>query len=127
MKIGVNNLCPCGSKIKYKKCCQPYHKGLIAKDVLTLMKSRYSAFASGDIKYIIKTSTFQKDENDLKQFTKECEFKHLKILNFSKDTVTFKATIFCDGIDKSFVEKSYFIQKNSRWYYDRGEFLDESI
>jgi len=60
-KISINSLCPCGSKIKYKKCCGKYHKGLVAKTALELMKSRYTAFAIGEINYIIKTSTFQKD------------------------------------------------------------------
>ena len=69
MKFSPNNPCPCGSGKKYKKCCQIYHKGKIAKSALELMKSRYSAFAVGDIDYIIKTSTFQKDFDDLKSFS----------------------------------------------------------
>ncbi len=44
----------------HKKCCGVFHKGAYPKDPLTLMKSRYSAFAVGDIKSsFIKTSTFQ--------------------------------------------------------------------
>ena len=26
-KYSVNDKCPCGSNIKYKKCCQAFHKG----------------------------------------------------------------------------------------------------
>ena len=44
-KFSINSPCPCGSGGKYKKCCQKYHKGALAKDALTLMKSRYSAYA----------------------------------------------------------------------------------
>jgi len=121
MKFSPNNPCPCGSGKKYKKCCQVFHKGKIAKTAITLMKSRYSAFAVGEIDYIIKTSTFQKDYSDLKNFSKACEFKKLEILDYNKDTVTFKAIIFCNGEDASFSEKSYFIFKDGRWYYDRGE------
>ena len=121
MKFSPNNPCPCGSGKKYKKCCQVFHKGKIAKNALTLMKSRYTAFAVGDISYIIKTSTFQKDYNDLKSFSQNCEFKKLEILDYTENSVTFKATIFCNGEDVSFSEKSYFVFKDGRWYYDKGE------
>ncbi len=124
MKISVNSPCPCGSGKKYKKCCQIYHKGMIAKDVLSLMKSRFSAFAVGDIKYIIKTSTFQKDYDELKAFSQNCEFKKLDILDVGEDFVTFKATIICNGVDSSFIEKSFFVKKDGRWFYDRGEILE---
>ena len=55
-KISPNTLCPCGSRQKYKKCCQVYHKGASAKTALLLMKSRYSAYAVGDANYIVKTT-----------------------------------------------------------------------
>jgi len=84
------------------------------------MKSRYSAFAVGDIDYIIKTSTFQKDYDDLKSFSDSCEFKRLEILDYSDTTVTFKATIFCSNQDASFTEKSNFLQKDGKWYYSGG-------
>jgi len=123
MKFSINNQCPCGSNKKYKKCCQIYHKGAIAKTALALMKSRYTAFVTKDIKYIINTSTFQKDFDDLNEFSNSCEFKKLDILEYTNDTVTFKATIFCNGIDSSFTEKSSFIKQNDKWYYQSGEIL----
>jgi len=42
-----NTPCPCGSGRKYKKCCQPYHRGAKPDNALTLMKSRYAAYALG--------------------------------------------------------------------------------
>jgi SEC-C motif-containing protein len=127
MKFSVNSICPCGSKIKYKKCCGIFHKGAIAKTALELMKSRFSAFAVGKIDYIIKTSTFQKDFDDLKSFSDNCDFKKLEILEFidsnSEAFVTFKATIFCDIQDNSFTEKSKFIKENGKWYYESGYIL----
>ena len=124
MKFSVNNLCPCGSGKKYKKCCQIFHKGYIAKDCLSLMKSRYSAFVIGDIQYIINTSTFQNDFDDLKSFSYNCQFNKLEILEFSYDTVTFKVIIFCNGVDNSFIEKSYFIKKDGKWYYSGGDIIN---
>ncbi len=105
----------------------PFHKGAIPKDALTLMKSRYTAFAIGEISYIVKTSVFQKDFDDLKAFSDSCEFEKLEILEFkdgeSEAFVTFKATIFCDKKDKSFTEKSRFAKTDNRWFYDKGEIL----
>jgi len=127
MKFSVNSPCPCGSGKKYKKCCGIYHKGVNPKDPLTLMKSRFSAFAIGKIDYIIKTSTFQKDFDDLKSFSNSCEFKKLEILEFldgsSEAYVIFRATIFCDTQDNSFTEKSRLIKKNGKWYYESGQIL----
>ena len=57
MKISKNSKCPCGSGKKYKECCYKYHKGANPPNALLLMKSRYSAYAAGDAKYIIKTHT----------------------------------------------------------------------
>ncbi len=45
---------------------------------------------------------------DLKEFSKNCDFKKLEILEHGKDFVTFKATIICNGVDNSFIEKSKF-------------------
>ena len=88
------------------------------------MKSRYSAFALGKIDYIIKTSTFQNDYDDLKSFSMSCEFKKLEIIEFGKDFVTFKATLFCNGEDNSFTEKSRFVMIDNMWKYDGGEILE---
>jgi SEC-C motif-containing protein len=127
MKISVNSPCPCGSSKKYKKCCQIYHKGAKAKDALTLMKSRYSAFSVGEIRYIINSSTSQDNFLDLMSFSDSCKFKKLDILEFcdgdSEAFVTFKATIFCDGLDNSFVERSRFVKEDGRWLYESGEII----
>jgi len=126
-KQSVNSPCPCGSGKKYKKCCMVFHKGANAKDALTLMKSRYSAFAMQKIDYIIKTSTFQKDYNDLLAFAKSCEFLALKIVSFEESGdeayVTFSAKIECNGADASFSEKSRFIREDGVWLYESGEIL----
>jgi len=55
-KLSPNSPCPCGSKNKYKKCCQIYHKGALPKTALLLMKSRYMAYVVGDSSYIMKTT-----------------------------------------------------------------------
>lgn len=100
MKLSPNDLCPCGSNKKYKKCCELYHKGALAKDPLTLMKSRYSAYVSRETMYIIKTTDsknphFQNDKkkwkNELNEFCKTTTFTKLEIISYDDKYVTFKA------------------------------------
>ena len=130
MKISVNNPCPCGSQMKYKLCCQKYHKGAHPKDALTLMKSRYTAYAVGDAKYISKTthpknSEYNEDKKEwqksIENFCKENSFLGLEIESYADvgeySFVTFKAK-FADGILQ---EKSRFIKHEGLWLYLDGE------
>ena len=72
----------------------------------------------------------------------DCGFQHRYILNFSKNTrfekleilefidgevesfVTFKATLFQDKNDISFIEKSRFLKTEGIWKYVDGQFID---
>lgn len=123
--MSPNAKCPCGSGLKYKKCCKLYHNGKIAKDALSLMKSRFSAYATGEVKYIQKTATNQDDTDSIKEFCKNSEFKKLEILEFvdgeNEAYVTFRATIFQGDKDISFTEKSRFLKIEDRWLYVEGE------
>ena len=136
IKFSINSLCPCGSGDKYKKCCQPFHKGKLPKSAVELMRSRYCAFALNNPKYIINTThqnnqDFTEDtENwlkDIQKFSSSCEFKNLQILDSYDEEnqafVTFKATIFCENKDCSFTEKSKFLKENEKWLYLSGIFL----
>ena len=139
MKFSVNENCPCGSLKKYKKCCKTYHdKITFPKTALELMKSRYSAFAICNSDYIIFTthhlnSDFTKDlkswNQDIMNFSKNTRFEKLEILDFIDDEiesfVTFKATLFQDKTDISFIEKSRFLKVDKIWKYVDGEFIEE--
>jgi len=94
------------------------------------MKSRYSAFASGNAKYIIDTTHPNNPDftSDIKawltsimEFSKHTEFLSLEILEFieadEEAFVTFKATL--SGGDM--VEKSRFLKVNGSWFYESGE------
>jgi SEC-C motif-containing protein len=48
--------CPCGSGAPYAACCGPLHRG--ARDAVTaeeLMRSRYAAYAVGDLGHLVRT------------------------------------------------------------------------
>ena len=131
-KYSPNLPCPCQSGQKYKKCCAIYHKGALPKDALTLMKSRYSAYAVGDSRYIIRTthpdnSDYTDDtqawRESIDHFCKETEFEGLKILDWVDDEeeafVTFRALLSGGKM----IEKSRFLKEKERWLYIDGEIL----
>jgi len=126
-KITSNTLCPCGSKVKYKKCCSKYHKGALAPTALLLMKSRYSAYAVGNSAYIVKTthpsnSDFTKNSKEWKKsidtFSFNTDFLGLEILEFiegeEESFVAFKAKLSSGEM----VEKSRFLKVDGAWLYE---------
>jgi len=128
-KTSPNAECPCGSKNKYKKCCQAYHKGAKPKTALLLMKSRYVAYAVGDSAYIVKTTHENNADHseDVKAwkesidtFCKETEFLGLEILEFvdakEEAFVTFKAKLSSGDM----TEKSRFLKVDGMWLYESG-------
>ena len=138
MKFSPNDICPCGSLKKYKKCCKPFHdKITFPKTALELMKSRFSAFAVLIADYIIFTthennsdyiSDLKSWNQDIMNFSKNTRFERLEILDFIEGEVesfvTFKATLFQDNTDISFIEKSRFLKVEDKWLYIDGQFID---
>lgn len=47
--------CPCGTGLAYEECCNRYHAGNAAPTAETLMRSRYSAFVTGNEHYLLTT------------------------------------------------------------------------
>ena len=138
MKNSVNSMCPCGSLKKYKKCCKIFHDDIKKpSNALELMKSRFSAFAFFKSDYIIKTTHQQNSDfsldtlawkTDIELFCKNTIFEKLEILDFIdaefESFVTFKATLFQNKKDVSFIEKSRFLKESNIWLYVDGEFLN---
>ena len=138
MKFSANDNCPCGSLIKYKKCCKPFHENIKTPiNALELMKSRYCAYAIEKSEYIILTThqnnrDFNTDtkvwNNDILDFSRNTKFEKLEILEFidgqTESFVTFKANITQNKQNVSFIEKSRFIKENGKWQYIDGEFIN---
>ena len=126
--------CPCGSQVKYKQCCKPFHIGKSPENALKLMKSRYSAYALCQTDYIINTTHpssthYQKDKdlwkNEILQFCNETHFDNLEIHNFidgqEEAFVFFTAHLTQNEQDATFSEKSRFLFKKNVWLYLEGE------
>lgn len=123
--------CPCHSGEPYADCCQPVHLGKVRPSPTQLMRSRYAAFALGNVRYILQTEQpnpphtakeLAAHRRSLKQFCQNTQFLDLQILDeatLSKEqaTVTFHATLLQNGQDASFTERSLFALRNGRWVY----------
>jgi len=137
LKIPPNNVCPCGSLKKYKKCCKVFHDGSTAKTAEELMRSRFTAYILNDANYIIKTT-----HNDNQDYTLNIDSWKKDIMNFSDYTdfikleifesiegkkesfVKFRATLQQDNLDASFTENSRFLKVNNKWLYVDGTFTE---
>lgn len=130
------SFCPCGSKLSYKECCQPYHEGRPVENALVLMRSRYSAYARKLPQYIIETThpmhpDFAKERKqwiaEIDNFSAHTLFNKLEILDFidgpALSFVTFKAHLKQADKDASFTERSRFEKLNNKWLYREGTLI----
>jgi SEC-C motif-containing protein len=127
-------ICYCCSSELFENCCKPLLlKERHAQTALELMRSRYSAYATGSIQYIIETthhSTLnQYNPDDLQEWADENDWLKLEILskkmggvNDVKGSVEFKAH-YMDLHHKKNVHHEYstFVKENGRWYFVKGE------
>lgn len=127
----MRNLCPCGSRKKYKNCCQPIHNDhSLAKTPEQLMRSRYSAYVMGLTDFIINTyipeisSTLNRSEieSGTKMDWIKLSVKSSKITSDSEGFVHFKAFYREDGQTFALEENSRFIKIHGNWFYVDGEF-----
>lgn len=133
--------CPCGSNLAYHECCQPFHASIKTPETAEqLMRSRYSAFVSQKIDYIIETTVPAQqnflDRKAIADWAKDTNWAGLEILNFNPKvdknhaSVEFKAyfTLLEKGeIKQNFHhERSYFVKigkdNHTKWY-----FLDPTV
>ena len=112
--------CPCGSGKHYADCCLPSISGARpAGTAEALMRSRYSAFALGDVDYLLTSWHSSTRPQQLELDTAQ-QWVRLKIINTSKDSVEFIATCKLNGKAHKLHEVSRFVFEHGRWYYLDG-------
>ncbi len=122
--------CYCCSEKLFKNCCQPYLIGQKkAVSAQTLMRSRYSAYATHNSNYILETThyTTQKNFNqaDILEWSITNQWLKLEILNSTETTVEFKAYYKdSDKLIHVHHEFSTFKKENEIWYYVDGKFYN---
>lgn len=119
--------CPCLSGLTYDACCGRLHSGAaVAQTAEQLMRSRYSAFAVGDVDYLQATwhpstrpASLELDESR--------RWYRLDILRTERGgpfddvgVVEFRAYHRSDGAKGSQHETSRFSREDGRWRYLDG-------
>jgi len=126
--------CPCGSKHPFETCCAPYLDGTeLPPTAEALMRSRYVAYAKGNIDYVNATLAPEKRGDvqtaTAKQWAAASQFKGLKILAVEKGspsdrtgTVEFTAT-FKQGSDTWDHHEISKFRKDAdgHWYFVEGD------
>jgi len=124
-------MCFCDRDESFELCCEKYLKNLEnPKEPVELMRSRYSAFVTKNIEYLVKTdrkSYSEVEKEDLKNYCNQVEFKALEIVDYGDSFVEFKAYYILNEKLEIQHEKSYFVKQNDSWLYDRGDILESKI
>ena len=119
--------CPCGSGAAYGTCCGPLHDGESAPTAEALMRSRYSAFATGRLDYVFRTWHPRTRPIDLSP-TPAVAWVGLEILRTVEGgvlddtgTVEFRARFNSAGREHLMYETSRFERRAGRWVYVDGD------
>lgn len=130
--------CPCGSGESFKKCCRRFISGTARPaSPPALMRSRYSAYATGAVDYLIRTThpdrRAELEATELRAWCEGTEWNGLEILDSGIDAddpdrgfVEFVAAYTHGGETLRHHEYSTFVRIDYRWYYDEGRFPDEA-
>ncbi|MBU0926553.1 MAG: YchJ family protein [Spirochaetes bacterium] len=127
----MSELCPCGSGRDYSACCGPVISGAAkAQTAEALMRSRYSAYAKGEVDYIMKSCVEDDgiDAEATRSWSENADWKGLKILRTEKGgpsdaegVVEFVASYVMDGLKDEHKETARFVKKDGTWLYDSGD------
>lgn len=121
--------CYCGLHIPKYNCCEPFLKNdKFPTTAESLMRSRYSAYVTGNIDYVLSThhkSTRPiKEKRDILNWTLSVKWlgltvhsKKLGQLTDQSGYVHFTAVFLENGQINKIEENSYFVKENGRWFY----------
>ncbi len=123
------NLCPCDSGLWYASCCAEFIQGKSAQTAEQMMRSRYSAYAFNDEKYLLETWHINTRPESLNLSQQQpLKWLGLKVLSHSVDadnpdeaSVEFVARYKVNGKAEKIHELSHFLKQDGRWYYVDGD------
>ncbi|MGO4771882.1 YchJ family protein [Flavobacterium sp. W22_SRS_FK3] len=120
--------CFCDTGLLFADCCGLYlEKNQNVPTALTLMRSRYSAYATHNAEYLLETTYVSErqyySKAEILKWATNNKWQKLEILSFTENTVEFKA-YFLDSNEKSQIhyECSTFKFENDSWFYFDGKF-----
>jgi SEC-C motif-containing protein len=124
--------CYCGLEKEFKQCCELYltEKETPARAEL-LMRSRYSAYCTKQLDYLVQTTDpqarFEIDAQANADWAEQAQFQKLEIIKTeesgTKSLVEFKATYFYANETHVHHEVSTFRKTNGVWYFRSGRII----
>jgi SEC-C motif-containing protein len=127
--------CPCGSGLDFDACCGPLLSGdAPAATAEALMRSRYSAYVTGQIQYLA-TSLHPDHRQDLdlsatRRWSRSARWLNLQVVSSRRGggqdeegEVEFIATYKEKGVVKPHHERANFSRKDGVWYYVDGDIV----
>lgn len=124
-----NKKCYCGLDDSFHDCCEPIIKGIEkAQTAAILMRSRYSAYATHQVDYLIATTHITQRKYHSKAETLNWatsnQWLELEIIKASETTVEFKAYFLDSNMQKQIHhELSTFKLENGNWFYVDGVYF----
>ncbi|WP_192456892.1 YchJ family protein [Musicola keenii] len=133
----MSEYCPCGSGRQFKQCCQPYLQfETTAARPETLMRSRYSAYVTRNIEYLLATWHPECHAENWRQSiidsVDSTQWLGLNIIHITEGTtpdegyVEFAASYSDPSRPQRRMmmrERSRFLHCRDRWYYVDGVHL----
>ncbi len=128
-----NKPCPCNSGMPYARCCGPLHAG--SSKALTaemLMRSRYSAYATGHTEYLLSTwhPSTRPATIDSAAIPHWCGLNIIRTEQGEEHDhqglVEFKATALAQKRMIELHEVSRFVREAGAWLYLSGECREEA-
>lgn len=122
-------VCYCGNPASFSDCCQPFIlSNRFAETPEQLMRSRYSAFCTKQIDYLINTHwpVDHTTRTQIESTANSTQWLGLKVIDSliqgHQGYVEFVAFFAENGVQQLH-EKSRFEQHQQRWFYVDGEHL----
>ncbi len=138
LNIAEKAACPCGSGKIYPSCCGSFHEGMkLPQTAEELMRSRYSAYAMGNLSYIKNTMQGKAAQNFSDQDPEENQSSHqllgLEVIRHFVDKknplhafVEFRALHQFDEKFSIIQELSEFSRVDGKWFYLDGKIQKSS-
>lgn len=124
--------CPCGSEIDFSQCCGKYLSGNeFAPTAEALMRSRYSAYVTGNEQYLLNT-WHQTTRPSALHLTTESNKKWIGLTIKTTESgkaddedgvVEFVARYKVNGKVERMYEKSRFVKEQGKWFYLDGDLI----
>ena len=123
--------CPCGTQRSYEDCCGRFHTGQQAANTAEeLMRSRYAAFCTGHVDYLIATHHPSKrqagERSSLERICRETNWLELEVVDTANGSATDSEGVvefiarYAGAQVGVLRERSRFVKQNGQWFYLDG-------